>query len=236
MSIIVRFAMRCALEFSFQMPRPGRMLWDGARHPIRPTSQDGSRSEKSWPGDDGDDEVAAEPATQEPGEQAPLPPPPAHLAPEPLLEPPGDARQAGPPSAPELAGAAPGPPASERSSGGPRAEVVWGQGEATYFVGGRAWVSYYKKGAFQATCQHHLGDCRKTRTNKAPSGWRLAAFPAQGRPVDELVAWLEKAPEFATVAQHAAFSPGVALREQMRERLLSSGGGGSGAPHVFREA
>lgn len=179
-------------------------------------------SEASWIGDRDDEGDLADAGREAIAEQ-PEEPAPAVAAEQPVVGP--QAKREAEPPEPLAAWA---PAASLRGRGPapgiPEAAGTPGRGEATYIVADIGRVTYYRKGAFEANCRHHLGDCRKTRTNKPPSGWRIAASPGQGRPVAELVVWLEKAAEFSSASDHMAFTPPVATRASARERLVASGG------------
>lgn len=71
-----------------------------------------------------------------------------------------------------------------------------------------------------AHCSYHSGNCRRTRTVRAPTTFKN---PGQGRPLGLLCAWLERAREYATAKEHSAdCRPTLQQRVEARQRFEAS--------------
>ena len=74
-----------------------------------------------------------------------------------------------------------------------------------------------------AHCSYHSGNCRRTRTVKAPSSSATGARASQGRPLGLLAAWLEAAAKFETAAAHSSeCRPTQQERKDARDRLMTT--------------
>lgn len=135
----------------------------------------------------------------------------------------GGASMAAAEAPPPLAEAPPPPLVAAEGSGARQQRRARGRGDATYFVQDLGRLTFYSsKMAFEATCYVHHA-CRKTRTSKAPTGWRQYAVPGQGRPCGELVAWLQGARSLRG-NDHEGFAPPHSDRKAARELLKASAG------------
>lgn len=148
----------------------------------------------------GDAAGAAAPiASAAPSEQAPSVPEPAPPVPE----------------------AAPRGEGAERRAGGARSGAA-----AVCYVPGGTLAYYGSKRAFEAVCENPAhGKCVATRTSTS-KGTTADGFPRSGRPVGFLAAWLARAEEAATKAEHwAMFDNPLEARAGLREQIARTEAG-----------
>ena len=77
-------------------------------------------------------------------------------------------------------------------------------------------VHYTKKGCFEARCPFHGFRCRRTRTDRAPTGPARRTRPGAGRPVGELIAWVRDG-AWVPAADHLDHIPSKHDRRRARD-------------------
>ena len=79
----------------------------------------------------------------------------------------------------------------------------------------------FKASNLVAHCTFHSDNCRRSRTTKAHVN--ASRFPGQGRPMGNLIAWLDQADKFATAKEHSSqCKPTLQERREARQKLNSS--------------
>ena len=78
---------------------------------------------------------------------------------------------------------------------------------------------YHSQIIFEAPCGSkglHGARCRRTKSSAPAKGMREVLVPQQGRPLGNILAWLEHAARYGNAAEHQMYEPTLVEREQAR--------------------
>jgi hypothetical protein len=96
---------------------------------------------------------------------------------------------------------------------------------AVFLPNGHKITWYHRQHIFEATCcckELHGARCRRTKSSAPAKGSREASAPQQGRPLGNILAWLEHSARFGGSVEHQLYEPTLAERVEAR-RAFSQG-------------